>query len=150
MHPGDVDCGASAPNAIHSIPQEYSTPAVFRSNESSLAAVGFSPYFDFVSLSVKPLWSSKAVAAYIEISAWEIDGKHPQNVYELFVGFGRDPDDVNSTFVAFEFSPREYFEGWGEKVNWVEMTAMALDEDYVETPWKFCMDNIVVDFRSES
>ena len=132
MNSSDIDCAPSSPNAIHNIPQEHQTPAIIKSNEVALAAMGLSKYFDLVSIAAKPLTSNMEFA-YVEMNAWEIDGKHAKNVHSLLLGFYLE----DGAFPVFELSPREFIEGWGEKVNWIELQASVIDDEGIEYPWEF-------------
>ena len=143
MHPNDTDSATSKPNAIRSIPQEHQTPAVFRSDDAVLAAVGLSRYFDLISIALKPL-SSSAEFAYVDIYAWEIDENEPKNVYEVGLGWYLE----DGAYPVWEISPREFIEGWGDKVNFIEMSAATVDEENNIEPWEFSLDDIVVDFHS--
>ena len=136
----DMDCAASKPNAIHTELQEFRNPSIFRSNTTALHALNASQYFDFVSFTVKPL-GPVTDFIYLDITAWTIDeDKTPTNVQSLGIGWdGEDQDYLE----PWEFSPREYFEGWGEKVNWVEIQG---GNEYDE-PWEFTIDNLVLEFH---
>lgn len=142
LHSSDLDCAASWPNAIRSTPQEFATNSILRSNATALAAMNVSEYFDFVNIAVKPLRSSIDFA-YVTINVWEIDGKTPKNFDSLFIGF----PSQNGSFSPIEFQPRDYFEGWGEHVNWVEIYARTIDDNNEEEPWEFCVDNLVLEFE---
>ena len=143
MNSSDADCAVSKPNAMKSVLQERASTAIFRSNAEELAAINFSPFFDFVSFAAKPLGSNTADFAIMEMNVWTIDGKDVLNVDSLYIGW----DPINGSFPVLELEPRAIFEGWGAKVNWVELSATTLDEEGNETPWEFCVDNIVMEFR---
>ena len=34
-------------------------------------------------------------------------------------------------------------------MNWVEIKAATIDDDGNETPWDFCIDNVVLEFRGD-
>ena len=144
----DADCAESAPNFILSLPSEYTTPSIFHTSDNALAAAGLSKYVDLISFTVKPLKSKGSNVQFggMDIAAWEVDGKHPNNVHEVYLGFYAEED---GSFGSFPIEPREYFEGWGEKVNWVEMSGYTIDEDDNIVPSEFCLDNILFEVREK-
>ena len=143
----DMDCASSSPNFVMSIPSEYSAPSIWHTNDEGLAAAGLSPYVDLISFVVKPVHSDVDFGG-ISIAAWQLDGKHPKNVHEIYLGFYRNED--TGAFEPFPIEPREYIEGWGEKVNWVEMSGYTIDDENNLTPWEFCLDDIVFEVREKS
>jgi hypothetical protein len=142
----DGNCAESSPNFALSTLSEYVNPSVFRTNEDALHAAGLSRYVDLVSFTVKPLRSDVEFGG-MSVAAWEI-GEHPHNVYEVYMGWYLGE---NGAYGSFPVAPRDYFEGWGEKVNYIEMSAYTIDEDddYKEVPWPFCLDDIVFELRDK-
>ena len=76
-----------------------------------------------------------------------MDGKHPKNVHELYLGYFLNED--TGAYDPFPIEPREYIEGWGERVNWVEMSGYTIDDDDNLAPWEFCLDDIVFEVREK-
>lgn len=146
LNESDWNCAESSPNFILSIPSEYTAPSIFHTNDKKLSAAGLSKYVDLVSFTIKPL-RSNAEFGGVDIAAWEVDGKHADNVQELYLGFFKDED--TNAFNPFPIAPRDYFEGWGEKVNWIEMSAYTIDDEDNLNPWEFCLDNIVFEVREK-
>lgn len=136
----DVDCATSKPNAIRSASKKYWTPSVFRSNATALAALNVTEFFDLVSFAAKPLGDSEAWT-YIVIDAYELDGKVIKDWHELAIGWGEQTGHLE----PIQLEPREYFEGWGEHVNWVEFDARNDDGE----PVPFCLDDIVLEFVND-
>ena len=136
--PQDIDCAASAPNAIRSVVGEYANPGIFRTNATKLNAIGISEYFDLIEFTLKPLGPIKAEYIYTDIAAWTIDqDNRPLNVQELGLGWYVDEDGFTE---SWELAPGEYFEGWGDKVNWVEIGTY----NELGLPVMFSLDNVVV------
>lgn len=146
----DSDCAESTPNFAMAVTSQYQAPSIFHTNEESLAAAGLSKFMDLISFTLKPRHPGNISAEFAEldIAAWTIDGHDVQNVQELFVGWY--PEEDTGAFGPFPLEPREFFEGWGEKVNWIEMAAFVIDEDDNLIPWEFCLDNLVMEVREKS
>lgn len=134
-----MDCAASMPNALRSIPQRYAAPALFRSNATALNAVNVSEYFDFISFSIKPLGPAPG-GMYAVIQAWEIEGGVAKDVQDIAIGWVYPGYQER-----YDIEPRLLFEGWGEKVNWVEVQAFTEEDE----PWELCIDNVVLQFHKE-
>ena len=143
----DLDCAESSPNFGLSMVGKYVAPSVFRTNEAVLHAAGLSKYVDLVGFTVKPLRSNITFGG-MSVAAWEI-GEHPHDVDE--VGIGWNLDEETGAFGSFPVVPRDYFAGWGEKVNYIEMSAYTVDFDneYKTVPWPFCLDDIVFEVREK-
>ncbi|KAK3687137.1 hypothetical protein LTR37_019130 [Vermiconidia calcicola] len=141
MHPKDTDSAVSKPNALHSIPKKIAAPSVLRSNLGILAWMNLSPNFDLVSFAVKPV-TDNSEYAWMSVTVWQIDYDEgvPRNFDDIYIYF----PSVNGTYDVFDIEPREYFEGWGKNVNYVEFSVEAGDDF---KPLDFTIDNIVIDFH---
>ena len=138
----DLGVAVTAPNAIVSVPNEFGGPSIFKSNATALHAFNVSEYFDFISFAVTPL-GPVTDFIYLDINAWTIEGKTPINFQSLGIGWdGEDMDYMQPWIIE----PREYFEGWGEKVNWIEIKG---GNEY-EEPWQFALDNVVLEFHKRN
>jgi len=51
----DVDCAVAGSNALLLMPNEHDAPFIFKANETALAGLNVSNYFDFISVGIKPL-----------------------------------------------------------------------------------------------
>lgn len=138
---GDMNCAQSKPNAIRSIPQQYPAASIIKSNRTALEAAGMSPYFDLVSFTLKPLGPAPTWML-VSITAWEIDGREPKNIQDLFLFWGEDEGYLD----PFPMEPRQYFENWGEKVNWVEIEAQTSEGEH----WEVCVDDVVLQFHEQN
>ena len=138
---GDINSATSKPNAIHSIARDFPTVSNFRSNATALAAINVTEFFDLVSFAVKPLGPAEAYS-YMLVDAYEIGSKGIENWHSLALGWGEQTGFLQPV----QLEPREYFPGWGEKVNWVEIEARSDDNE----PMEFCVDDIVLDFKERT
>ena len=137
---GDIDCAVSKPNALHNIPTTYRVPSVIRSNATALATFNLTGYFDIISLSFKPLGPAPQFT-HITVDAWKIDGKQPTYVDGMFSSWQEQTGFLRPVTVY----PNEYWPGWGQNVNWIEIEARTGDDER----WEFCVDNIVLRFHKE-
>lgn len=139
---GDKDCAVSYPNALHGYRHRYPTPSVIRSNPKALASHNLSQTFDLLSFTIKPLradheWSS------IVIGTYRLEGPDgpAEFVDGIFAGWGPSKGFLDPLNLA----PNEFWPGWGERINWIEIE--AYDGDL--TPWEFCLDNLELRFHAD-
>lgn len=152
MNISDMDCAASYPNSLVSVLSDYN-PAIFHIEDKAMNAAGLSKYVDLISFSIKPMippfLEEKGInldGGFMDIYAWELDGHHPNNVHEAFMAWGVSD---KGGMPAWHITPSEYIPGWGEKINFVELSASVLDEDYNEYRTEFCLDNLVFEVREK-
>ncbi|KAK5165083.1 uncharacterized protein LTR77_009180 [Saxophila tyrrhenica] len=139
LNKSDVDCAVTQPNALLIQPGNQTTSAIIQSNATALEGTNLNPFFDFVSLSFKPLAADVDVI-FIDLFSWTIKDGKAENVEELYVGFLPESD---GSFLGWDLEPRAFIDGWGKGSNWVELR--GYDEDF--NPMPFCVDNIVVEYH---
>ncbi|KAK3053706.1 hypothetical protein LTR09_005450 [Extremus antarcticus] len=136
----DVDCAVAGSNALLLMPNEHDAPFIFKANETALAGLNVSNYFDFISVGIKPL-SLNGSSSWVTgtLNAWSLKDGVAENVQEIYLGFyGED-----GHFDPWELQPNAYIANWGEKVNLIEFKGE--DEDGNSVP--FCIDNIVLEYH---
>ena len=99
-------------------------------------------YYDLISFVVKPLGPVSGDYVVVSVIAWEIDGKIPKDFHTVAVLWSSKSEYCVPVYVE----PKLFREGWGEKVNWVEMEAYDNNGEILD----FCVDDVVVEFRGKA
>lgn len=153
IHAKDLDCAATKPHALFTWPNNFTASSVIQANATALAAAGLSEFFDFIAVTWKPFGPAEDFT-WIELDAWRIEGAELaaagkrkatliSSLSHSWVGY--DDDDGDSFFPAATIQPSEWWEGWGEGVNWLEIKAKAGDG----RPWDLCLDNLLLLFHAK-
>ena len=134
----DMDCAVSKPNTLHQMMGLHPTPSIIQANATALAEHNLSEYFDIIGFAFKPLGPVPDYSS-ISVEVWRIEGKVPTLVDSMAAGWFQQ----KGFLPPITLFPSEYWPGWGQKVNWVQIEAQTETGE----PLEFCVDNLVLRFH---